>query len=492
MIRILYKKKANIYQTQLTDFTGAKKVETYEMWVSKDRNYVRKNFLWVSMRYYNKRNNSGESTKSTLIPLKITYFIKWVPKLKGKYLYRFRRVETTRFKDYAEGVISKMEWDMFHYLHKFKGYIEHLFYFNDFSFFDDLQERLESEGVSFKGMFIRDVFAYELFRVNLGTKDYAGLEKLGGFLHAPPLFGVTHDSYFFPTAADLSYVMNRIPANELFAFFQLLVKECIKLGIIIPRILIWDGQFIRSNCNNNKDKEKGEYNDPDAGYCRHNGTKKGVGYDPGILYAYCFDRWFPIYFKMFPGNRNDTRAYRESLDEFLEVTEENWMISIADSGAYSLKNMEFTQNKGLVPIIRARKNIKNQPVKELKKDFYFNTAFIPKEWSIEFFLKIYSFRPMIEEGNSFNNTYYNGSRMNTRGIEAAIKQRATIYILVLLKALTAYKVGRPDLIMTPSSFEASKYFGAYFSKARLAEESGYLIFTPVLELLRHKSKMYRN
>ena len=476
MIKILYVKKANIYQTQLIDFIQGRTIEIYEMWVSKDRNFVKKNFKWVSMRRYNRRDDSEESTIPALIQLKITRFIQWVPKLKGHYLYRFPRVKTTRFEDHAEGIISKKEWDMLHYLDNFKGYIEYLFYFNDFSFFDDLQERLESEGVSFKSMFIRDVFAYELFRVNLGTKNYTGLEKLGGFLQAPPLFAVTHDPYFFPTAADVSHVMKRIPSEALFEFFQLLVKECFKLGIIVPRMLIWDGQFIRSNCNNNKNKDKDAYNDPDAGYCRHNGTKKGVGYDPGILYAYCYNRWFPIYFKMFPGNRNDTRAYRETLSEFFKVSKEKWMISIADSGAYCLKNMEYTRNKGLVPVIRAKKNIKTQPVKELKEQFYFNTAFIPKEWSVDLFLKIYSFRPMIEEGNSFNITYYNGSRMNTRGMEAAIKQRAIIYILVLLKALTAYKVGRPDLIMTPSAFAASKYFGAQFAKVRLAKESGFLIF----------------
>ena len=47
MIRILYKQKANIYQTQLTDFINGISIETYEMWVSKDRNFVKKNFNWV-------------------------------------------------------------------------------------------------------------------------------------------------------------------------------------------------------------------------------------------------------------------------------------------------------------------------------------------------------------------------------------------------------------------------------------------------------------
>ena len=476
MIRILYKKKTNINQVQITDLIYGEAVEIYEMWVSKDRNFVKKNFKWVHMRQYNRRVVPEELDETTLKQLKITRFIQWVPKLNGQFLYRFPRAKIVRFEDHAEGIISKKEWDMFRYLQGFKGYFEYLFYFNDFSFFDDLQERLEADGVSFKKMFIRDIFAYELFRVNQGLKDFTGLGRMGRFLSAPPLFDITSDPTFFPTSADISYVMKRIPDEELFKFFQILVNECINLGIIIPRILIWDGQFIRSNCNNNKNKDKDEYNDPDAGYCRHNGTKKGVGYDPGILYAYCFDRWFPIYFTMFPGNRNDTHAFRETLREFLEVSKENWIITISDSGGYCLKNMEFIRFKGMVPVIRARKNIKNQPVKELKKGFYFNTAFIPKKWSIELFLKIYGFRPMIEQGNSANNTYYNASRMNTRGIEAAIKQRATIYILELLKALTAYKVGCPDLMMMPTAFEASKYFGAQFAKPLLAEKSGFLIF----------------
>jgi hypothetical protein len=72
MIRILYKRKANIYQTQLTDFIHGMSIETYEMWISKDRNLVRKNFSWVPMRQYNRRVVSEELNESTLIQLEIT------------------------------------------------------------------------------------------------------------------------------------------------------------------------------------------------------------------------------------------------------------------------------------------------------------------------------------------------------------------------------------------------------------------------------------
>lgn len=47
--------------------------------------------------------------------------------------------------------------------------------------------------------------------------------------------------------------------------------------------------------------------------------------------------------------------------------------------------------------------------------------------------------------------------MNTRGFEAAIRLRSSIYVLELLKALIAYRLGRPELLMKPSAFKASRH-----------------------------------
>jgi hypothetical protein len=491
MIIILYKIKPSIYQTQLTDFIGLRTVEKYDMNVPKDYRTARKKFRWIPIhptwgKHIKKSNNPPSESQK-----RIQDYVNWVPKKQGHYIYRFPRVKIPRFEDHGMHLISQMEWDMHRYLKGFDGFFENLFEFNDFSYFQELQGTLEDNGVSFKNMFIEDVIAYELLRINLGFKNYKGIEKMGKFTRYPPLFGITHDHKFFPNAADLSYVLTRIPSEALFEFFQLLVKECVDCGIIVPRILIWDGQFIRSNCNNNKEKDSPVYNDPDAGYCRHNGVKKGVGYDPGILYAYCFDRWFPVYFKMFAGNRNDILAFRETMTGFFQATKYEWQVVIADSGPYSLQNMKNMQHKGLVPVIRARKNLKTHPIKQLKKDFYFNTDFIPEEWSDELFLKIYSFRPMIEQGNSYNNTYYNAYRMNTRGMEAAIKLRSLIYILELLKALTAYKLGRPDLKMKPTAFENSRYFNFKMMLPDLARDSGFIFFNSKEELRRRIKNLYK-
>lgn len=484
MIVILYKIKPSIYQTQLTDFIGLKSVEKYDMNVPRDYRVARKKFRWLGIHPTWGKKRAPSKSPPPKSQKRIQDFINWVPKKQGHYIYRFPRVKIPCYEDYGKYSISKMEWDMHRYLKGFDGFFENLFELNDLSYFQDLQGALEEGGMSFKNMFLEDIIAYELLRINLGFKNYKGIEKMSRFLRYPPLVGITHDPNFFPNAADLSYVLTKIPAETLFEFFQLLVKECVDCGIIVPRILIWDGQFIRSNCNNNKPKNSDGYNDPDAGYCRHNGIKKGVGYDPGILYAYCFNRWLPVYFEMFAGNRNDILAFRETMAGFFHVTPYEWEIVIADSGPYSLQNMKNMQHYGLVPIIRARKHLKTHPIKQLKKDFYFNSDFIPEGWSDELFLKIYSFRSMIEQGNSYNNTYYNAFRMNTRGIDAAIRNRSLIYILELLKALTAYKLGRPDLIMKPTAFENSRSFNAKWTLSAMARDSGYIFFNSKEEIRR--------
>jgi hypothetical protein len=195
------------------------------MSIPKDYRVARKRFrwIWIHPTWGKKR---APSTK--IIPKsqkRIQEFVNWIPKKQEHYIYRFPRVKIPRYEDYGIYSISKMEWDMHRCLKGFDGFFENLFEFNDFDYFQDLQGILEDQGVSFKNMFLEDVIAYELLPINLGFKNYKGIEKLSKLMMEPPLVYITHDHEFFPDAADLSYVLTKIPADALFEFFQLLVKE---------------------------------------------------------------------------------------------------------------------------------------------------------------------------------------------------------------------------------------------------------------------------
>ena len=49
--------------------------------------------------------------------------------------------------------------------------------------------------------------------------------------------------------------------------------------------------------------------------------------------------------------------FKETLNEFLAGSKEEWQIVIADSGPYSLECLENVQLKGLIPIIWSRRKI---------------------------------------------------------------------------------------------------------------------------------------
>ena len=132
MIIILYRIKASIYQTQLTDFIGLKSIEKYDMNVPKDYRVARKKFRWIPLHPTQGRHIRKTKKIPSKSQKKIQDFIQWVPKLKDKYLYRFPLIKTPSFNEFGLGIISKKEWDMHRYLKGFNGYLENLFEFNDF------------------------------------------------------------------------------------------------------------------------------------------------------------------------------------------------------------------------------------------------------------------------------------------------------------------------------------------------------------------------
>jgi hypothetical protein len=54
---------------------------------------------------------------------------------------------------------------------------------------------------------------------------------------------------------------------------------------------------------------------------------------------------------------------------------------ILDSGGYSQESLDFCTNHHIFPLIRAKIGLTNQPTREMKKGYYFNTDYIPNGWT---------------------------------------------------------------------------------------------------------------
>lgn len=478
MIIIKYRTRPTIIQSQLDDFIGPVKRRVYRSWVPREYRLIRKRFSrWVPVKSYRQQAQTAKNTNKRIdsslfkfLPTELSISFS-----KPAYLFRFYRMPVYTFDNYAFGNVNEYEWHLMNVMMEFNGFFDHIFKLNDFSFLDDLQESLEGSGVRFRGIFVHDAIAFEFLRLLLGFDNYAGLDKVARFIGINPLFDVLRDPAFYPRKGDISHVMTRLPPDYLKEWYYMLVEEAIELEIIVPRVLLWDTQFIRSNCSNNKTGGRPDYNDPDAGYGRHQGRKDGVGYRISNLYAYCgsWERTYPVHFEIVPANRNENPVFRETLSKFLARDVGTWKLVIADTGAYSKQNLDFCLVKSIWPLIRAKKNLKTHPTAEFRKGYWINTDYIPPGWSLDDVRDAYVVRPAIEAAQSANNTFYNASRMNSRGIDNAVRGRCLIYILDLLRAITAVKMGRPDLASKLEAFTTSRVAFGVAGAVFAARDSGY-------------------
>ncbi len=124
---------------------------------------------------------------------------------------------------------------------------------------------------------------------------------------------------------------------------------------------------------------------------------------------------------------------------------------MSDAGPDSHESNKLVLDYGIIPVIAARSNSVGDIIKTDEGDC-FRGEYIPREYH-RILGRIYDLRTIIERKNSNEVVGYNRSLMPTRGIDWAKCFVSISNITALLTALTAYKVGRYDLIRAPSAFK---------------------------------------
>ena len=271
--------------------------------------------------------------------------------------------------------------------------------------------------------------------------------------------------------------MRALPLDALKRYFFTLLNEAYDLKIAKNRILIWDGQFVHTNSSDNPPK-KGEYSDPDAGFCKHDKRIYGVGYKVSTIYAYCGTRMVPVYCELFPGNQDEYSVFRETFTHYFALGYELPFVILADSGPYCLEILKWLFEMGIVPLINARKNIKTHNIVKVSKYYYVNRDFVPSSWTIAEIRLLMNVRTAIERQFSHIVVVYHARRSNVRGLDMVSKHRYLVLILDLLKILTAYKVGRPDMIGKTRIFTTSRGVDFYSFFPEVAKEHGFQILLP--------------
>jgi len=292
-----------------------------------------------------------------------------------RYLLSFRNVPILPESEINYKGISNVEKLMVRSLVGFTGFLEHLFLCNDLSYFDTLQLDLEKKGISFRNRFLYDILLYELARIHIGIDNYTSYKNAITIFQPFFLKSILHDPAYFPNVQIVSYALRALPLDALQRYFFTLVEEAYERGIAINRILIWDGQFVHANSSDNPPKGKG-YSDPDAGFCKHDKRIYGVGYKVSTIYASCGKRMIPVYCELFPGNQAEYSVFRETFTHYCALGYELPLVIMADSGPYCLELLQWLFELGIIPLINARKNLKNHHIMKVSKYYYVNRDFI--------------------------------------------------------------------------------------------------------------------
>ncbi len=330
------------------------------------------------------------------------------------------------------------------------GYLEYLFRFNSLKFWDELpltafQERL------YQDLSMADVFRLEMARYKRGVWRFE--RWIDALRYTPGLIdavGIPPES--IPDPGHYGQQVYHLGSRNIQDYSFTLVQEGIRYKVIDCKIIIWDGRFLESNCAKNKNKTLKAFADAEAGKYKHVGKFRGLGYvDSSFI---CAKYNLPVHYQSFPGNRNDNPIFRETFQELRTLRLPPSKMLLSDAGPYSKKSLNLVAAAGIVPLICARKNIK-QDVIQIGPRKYLNISQVPPEMHPHL-ERLLNFRTKIERAFSPAKVVYHADRMNNRGRENSRMCIGKLKCIELLTALTAVKVHRPDLINKPTAFRDYK------------------------------------
>jgi len=354
-------------------------------------------------------------------------------------------------KDYMENVLPRNQIRAFQNLKKFNGYLGDIFALNPSidAHFNNVQVSI-GYAPQLEALAFNNVFKLELARCKLGysnlesfIRDYNQNQGLGKELKINSGEKITLSSF----RRNLKMIY---PYLDKFA--EMLIQECRDLKLIGDKIWIWDRRFFKCNCSGLKKKETGALSDPDAGpYVKKKGKHSvlvGTGYTDTCI----VDSWhgLPVYWDAVNASKNDNTIFQETINQCIKSTAIKPLFLIADAGPDSHTSNEVVIDKGIIPIIAARANSVGNILKT-EKGNHFRAQYIPRIY-YRLIGKLYNLRTTVERKNSNEVVGYHRSKTTTRGSEWAKIYVAIGNIAALLTALTAFKVGRHDLIRAPGAF----------------------------------------
>ncbi len=228
-----------------------------------------------------------------------------------------------------------------------------------------------------------------------------------------------------------------------------MTKECLSLGLMKGRMIGIDGSLIKSNTSAHKNEETEEYTDKYAGLYVRGNYLKGVGH---LAYKLAdIEYGLPMLVQRHKGSANENPLLINIIEDFHEVYGFYPEILSVDKGMDSEKNNKFCKDKGIGAYIQAR-NFGNKELIKTEKGKTFNPEYVDIT-DPRILERIANRRSECEREFSRDKWGYRRDRMSNRGDKEAELFMLVTLITTLLTAITAFCVGRADLVRSTIAFK---------------------------------------
>lgn len=442
MIQVFTKDGFHI-QYQLSDFVGqisfaCKNWRPYHICFAKKREKKK-------IQQIRARLNKILSDIEKGVQKQITDFLGLLDKIKDRVSKYIPRLKTPFCKKYEGDKITETEKISYECYPNYNGDISHLYQFYDWIKVDKIEKEYADKIGDYP---LRTILKTQIFMCKRRIRTYSDLiEELK---ENPKLAEVCDlNPKCVPARKVFSRAADRIGIE---AFRQVAIdmtKECLSLGLMKGRMVGVDGSLIKSNSSAHKNEETDEYTDKDAGLYVRGNYLKGIGH---LAYKLMdIECGLPMLVQRHKGSANENPLLIDIIEDFHEVYGFYPDLMSMDKGMDSEKNNEFCRDKGIGAYIQAR-DFGNKELIKTEKGKTFNPEYVeitdPKVLE-----RIANRRSECERGFSRDKWGYRRDRMPNRGGNEAELFMLITMITTLLTAITAFCVGRADLIRSTSAFK---------------------------------------
>jgi hypothetical protein len=430
-------------QYQLPDFVGqtsfaSKNWKPYHICFSKKRE--KKKTQQITARL-----NKILSDIKKGIQKQLTDFLGLLDKIKDRVNKYIPRLKTAFCKRYDGSKITETEKIAYEFYPDYKGDIRHLYLFYDWNKVDEIEKKYADKIGDYS---LRTILKTQIFMCKRRVRTYSDLiEELR---ENPELAKVCElnpncipDRKIFSRAADRMGI-------ETFRQIAIdMTKECLSLGLIKGRMVGVDGSLIKSNTSTHKNEETEEYTDRFAGLYVRGNYLKGIGH---LVYKLAdIEYGLPMLVQRHKGSANENPLLIDIIENFREVYGFYPEIISVDKGMDSEKNNEFCKGKGIGAYIQAR-DFGNKELIKTEKGKTFRPEYV-EITDPRVLERIANRRSECEREFSRDKWGYRRDRMPNRGDKEAEFFMLITMITTLLTAITAFCVGRADLIRSTSAFK---------------------------------------